>query len=287
MLSKTRLAGFFATNERGKKSMEYPNEFERLTSRTGETVRKLAKLKDAKYRKEYGFYLAEGVKLAEEALERTSIVFALLSEDAADPTGKAYRLAKEAGERGAKVYLLSKEVFEKISTESAPQGLIFVLACPTETSDKDALGNERALMLSEIRDPGNLGTIMRSASAFGVTTLVLSDCADVYNPKTVRASMGALFRLKIVQTSDLPALIETAKQSGRRVLAAALSDRSKTLGDFEVRKTDIPLIGNEGHGLSDELIAAASETVKIPMEEGTESLNAAIAASVLLWEIYR
>ena len=143
------------------------------------------------------------------------------------------------------------------------------------------------LLLDCIRDPGNLGTILRSACALGGAQVVLHSCADLYNPKTVRAAMGAIFKTDVSIVSDAVEYVRTQRNAGRRVLAAALKSDSLYLGSYEVRSNDVIVIGNEGHGVSGDVIEACSDTVLIPMEENTESLNASVAASVILWEYAR
>ncbi len=138
--------------------------------------------------------------------------------------------------------------------------------------------------VSEVRDPGNLGTIVRTAAAFGCGRVLLGGCADIYNPKTVRASMGALFKVRLDLTDDMPGMLASVRKHGRRALAAALSDDALELGTEPLAETDVIVVGNEGHGLSPEIIAAADRVIRIPMAPGTESLNAAGAAAVLMWE---
>lgn len=144
------------------------------------------------------------------------------------------------------------------------------------------------MLLESVRDPGNLGTIIRSASAFGVDRLIISeDCADLYNAKTVRASMGTVFRQHIDRVENMPCAIRALRDSGRTIYAAALDSSALRLGEASLNSRDGIVIGNEGHGLSAETIDACSRCLFIPMAEGTESLNAAMAATVCLWEMYR
>jgi TrmH family RNA methyltransferase len=144
--------------------------------------------------------------------------------------------------------------------------------------------SRRLVFLESIRDPSNLGAIIRSAAAFGVDALVLSeDCADIYNAKTVRASMGTLFTQPILRVRDMREAVLTARQAGRRVFAAALDRDALQLGAFDVQMGDCVVIGNEGHGLSPETVAACDAAVFIPMTARAESLNAAVAASILMW----
>ena len=277
--------------------MKNEARFEHITARSGETVTMLSKLKDAKYRRETGLFLAEGIKLAEEALGKRQVAYALLSEDAFAAGGKPLALAEAAGQSGARLVVLSEGAFAKVSTEMAPQGLVFVLRTDDPANETVPAGGEadaaaryrgeRLLMLSDVRDPGNLGTVLRSASAFGIDRVILSGCADLFSPKTVRASMGALFRLRTAAVEDPVSFIRALRAAGRRVLATALDAHALTLGSCELTGSDVPVIGNEGHGLAPEIIASSDAALLIPMAPGTESLNAGVAASVVLWEYFR
>ena len=137
-----------------------------------------------------------------------------------------------------------------------------------------------------MRDPSNLGAVIRCAVAMGIDRLILSsDCADIYNSKTVRASMGTLFSLKISIAEDMCTVIQELRESGRRVFAATLTKDAQRLGEFELFSHDCIVIGNEGHGLSDKIIDACDKRVFIPIADGAESLNAATAASIFMWEL--
>ena len=144
---------------------------------------------------------------------------------------------------------------------------------------------ERLVLIESVRDPSNVGAIIRSASALGVDRLIMSaDCADVYHPRAVRASMGTLFDQRIDRVPSLAEAIEAIRQSGRRVFAAALREDAAILGELPLASGDCVVIGNEGHGLSGEVLDACDGCVIIPMTERAESLNAAVAASLLMWE---
>ena len=146
--------------------------------------------------------------------------------------------------------------------------------------------DEKALMLYSVRDPGNLGAIIRSAVAFGIEHIILSsDCADVYNSRTVRAAMGSLFKIRITTVADFASVIDAAKTNGRRIFAAELTDNAVAIDKVGLRAGDIFIIGNEGHGIDKSISALATGSVFIPICPETESLNASVAASVLMWEI--
>ena len=154
---------------------------------------------------------------------------------------------------------------------------------PDFCSDND----ENILLLESVRDPSNVGAIIRSASAFGADRIIMSaDCADIYNSKTVRASMGVLFDMKIDRVDSLADAVRQLQKRGRRVFAAALDEHAQKLGQTQILRGDCILIGNEGHGLSSDMISACDSSLYIPMRGDVESLNAAVAASVLLWEFF-
>lgn len=188
------------------------------------------------------------------------------------------------------LYIVGDDAFDRLTDEQAPEGIITVCAeldniCEGGASE---VTGDRVLMLESVRDTGNMGTIIRSAVAFGIDTLVVSsDCADLYNSKTVRAAMGALFKQRIVIVDSVPNTVNELRGCGRRVFAAALSGDAKTLGSFALERGDVILIGNEGHGLSEAAIDACDARLYIPMESDAESLNAGIAASICMWELYK
>ncbi|MBQ8401206.1 MAG: RNA methyltransferase [Clostridia bacterium] len=259
---------------------------EPLRSRTGAAVTMLSKLKDAKYREEYGLFLAEGIKLTEEALAAGVDMEMLFVSENGLANERLLACMDAAKERRIPIKLASPEAFEKAATEKAPQGIIAVLRRQkTETVLADP--HARYFLLDTIQDPGNLGTILRSAAAFGADGLILYGCADPTGPKTVRASMGALFRCPIMITKDLGETVRRLREDGHRVLAAALGDNSLCAGAAGLQDNDCIIIGNEGHGVAPEIIGQCDGVIRIPMQETAESLNASVAASVLLWEYYR
>ena len=189
--------------------------------------------------------------------------------------------------------ILSDSAFQKISTEISPQGIITVIKYLDFFRDIDIIykeefilnPGERIIILSSLRDPGNLGAVIRSAAAFGVEHIILtSDSADLYNPKTVRSAMGSLFRIKATVVKDMVSFVELLKRNGRRVFAAELSLNARELSQIGLLSTDAVIIGNEGHGISKELSASCTGSVYIPISKKTESLNAAVAAAIFMWE---
>lgn len=267
-----------------------------ISSRTNPLVTSLAKLDDSKFRRSEGLFLAEGIKLSEEAAGMPEIRYILIRSDDGLADERIVRIA-EQHPASAKVCVLSAAAFDKITTEKSPQGIITVLAVPARIhhfasgelsrTDLESMRGKRILALDSVRDPGNLGTMIRTAAAFGYDTLCLIGCADIYNPKTVRAAMGALFRTNIYVCDSVTDAFVPLKSDGHRVIAAALGEHVLTLGVDPLREDDCVVIGNEGHGVSAETLSLADAVMRIPMGETTESLNAATAASVIMWEYFR
>lgn len=268
-----------------------------IRSRQNRTVVELGKLLDKKYREERQAFRFDGIKLLEEAIANgVEILCLALCENRAEEILEKLkkRFGEEALGRIGRILVLAEEVFDKISEEKSPEGVITV-GKYIDKIQKNAtiynsvhfskLKNERLVLLEAVRDPSNLGAIVRSAAAMGVDRMILSaDCADIYNPRAVRAAMGTLFAQRIDYVADLPEVISSLRSSGRRVFAATLDGRAVRLGEVPLTFGDCVVIGNEGHGLSDACIKACDQSVFIPMTDRAESLNAAVAASILMWE---
>jgi len=248
-----------------------------ISSRTNPTVKLLASLEKKKAREETGLYMAEGRKLCREALGNKKVKYAVVREDKAE--GALMELCRESG---GEILVLSESAYEKISSDQAPDGVAFVLE--TEDNEEEINTDERVVMLDSVRDPGNVGSIIRSAAALGYDRVVLCNCADIYNPKTVKSTMGAVFKMRFTVCSSCLGAVEQMKKNGRRVIAAALRDDALTLGESPLLKSDCLVIGNEGHGVSEELLSLCTNVIKIPMSGKTESLNASVAAAIIMWE---
>lgn len=265
-----------------------------ITSRRNPLVMLAASLTEKKYRDEHRLFMAAGYKLCREAVAAAApVAHVLVSEEyAKESFSELAELFAGEQYRDTVLSVLSQGCFEKITTEKAPDGIILLIK-HLDISKKynkilnvGILGEESsAILLHSIRDPGNLGTILRSAGAFGAGLVLMSDdCADPYHPRAVRAAMGAVFRVPTVRVSDVAGTITELRRSGRRVLAAELRPRSVSLFDIGLRESDIVVIGNEGHGIPEEISALCDAGVFLPIAENSESLNAAAAATVFLWE---
>ena len=266
-----------------------------IKSKSNPTVKWLASLQDKKGRKESKSFIIEGEKLTFEAIENklpiTHIV--LLESKNKFILPKINTLLSKNGIEDVEIVFVSEDVFSKISSEKAPQGVITVIKYLDFFQNLDIIykeefflkDDERAVVLCSLRDPGNLGSVIRSAVAFGVEHIILTnDCADIYNTKTVRSAMGSLFKVRISEVGSLCEFLVTAQNSGRRVFAAELTDTAVSLSDVDIKKQDIFIIGNEGHGIPKEVSSLCDASVYIPISKNTESLNASVAAGILMWE---
>ena len=266
-----------------------------IFSRNNPLVKWVVSLHDKKGRVQSRSFIAEGVKLSFEAIEaRLPITHVFVAQSKVDAylSKISEAMNNELFEK-SELIILEDSVFEKISTEKAPQGIITVIKYLDFFSDIDIIykedffisDDEKAIILCSVRDPSNIGAAIRSSVAFGTDRIFLTgDCADIYSPKTVRAAMGSMFRVNVSCVSSTTSLIEALKQRGRRVFAAELTENAISMKDIELKSTDCFIIGNEGHGIPKEISLLCDGSVYIPISNKTESLNASVAAAIIMWE---
>ncbi|NLJ96567.1 MAG: RNA methyltransferase [Clostridiales bacterium] len=239
--------------------------------------------KKAKARKEQGLFVVEGIKMFQEARESGLLVKTYMSESFYQDM-----LDKPEFFRGLEFELVTDSVLKQVSDTMTPQGIIGTVK-RLEYSVEEMLKVKEPflLLLEDIRDPGNLGTIIRTAEGAGVTGIILNKtCADILQPKVVRSTMGSIYRVPFYETDDLISFITRLKTHGFKIFAAHLSGHMyDTEGSF-LGKCGL-LIGNEAQGLSEDVARLADNLIRIPMEGQVESLNAAIAAAILMYEAAR
>ena len=247
---------------------------ERLTSRKSAVIRAFRDLaRSSAAREEKGLFLCDGQKLLQEALRSGVSVETVLWKE-----NRAADLPPFPQEA-----LLPADLFDYVSPMSNSPGPLFSVRMP---SAPDLYKVRRVLALEELQDPGNVGTVLRTADAFGVDLVVLLEgCADLYAPKTVRASMGAVFRQAAVRM-DAEAFISFCREKNLPLWGAALTDTARDLRSLPLDPAAV-LIGSEGHGLSRELLRACDGEIIIPMSGEAESLNSAVAAAIVMWEMQR
>lgn len=250
---------------------------ETITSRQNPLMTHLRKLASSRsYRKKSREYLCDGTKLLAEALKwGAEVQTAVFSEGVDIPPLPD----------GVRAVRVSEELMRSVSPMETPQGALFTVALP-EVQLPETLSGKHYLVLDGVQDPGNVGTILRTADAFDCDGVFLVNaCADLYNPKTARATMGAIFRREAytVTAEELFALL---RKSGVQLYGTALRDDTVPLAEANLARAAVA-IGSEGRGLSQQVLDECAKTLKIPMNPRCESLNAAIAATVVLWEMYR
>ena len=266
-----------------------------ITSRNNPKIKWVASLSEKKKRNEYSSFFIEGEKLLIEALEAgLPVTHVFIREPDAERINKLIHNYSTCEKfKNTEIIHVSEGAFDKISTEKSPEGVITVIKHLDFFRIIDIIykeeffssPSERVLALCSVRDPGNLGAVIRSAVAFGVDHIVVSqDCADVYNHKTIRAAMGGLFKIKISIVKDFKEFISCAIDKGRRIYAAELNKNAISLPELDMRRSDIFIIGNEGHGIPDEISKLCTSSIYIPISARTESLNASVAAAMFMWE---
>lgn len=253
---------------------------ELITSRTNPLCTHFRKLASSRaYREETGEFLCDSPKLLQEAALWGASIQALMYTEGAELPVSVEDIAPRAVQ-------VSESVMKSVSPMETPQGVVFSCAAvphdPPERLEPDAHGRQRYLLLDGVQDPGNVGAMLRTADAFGWTVFLLPGCADVNNPKTVRAAMGVHFR-SVIYRDTLHHAVALVRQAGIPLYATALAENTLDLRSADLSRSAV-VIGSEGRGVSPEALALCDGTLKIPMDQTCESLNAAAAAAVVLWE---
>jgi TrmH family RNA methyltransferase len=254
-----------------------------ITSRTNPAVKEAARLLTPGGRKKTGRFLLEGARLcADAAANGFPLKRVFVTEHAREQYAREYDLCANAAEETC---LIDPSVAEKLSDVGSTQGF-FAVAEKREaifTLDPDGL----YVLTDRVQNPDNLGALSRTAEALGAAGLILAGGCDLYTPKALRASMGALLRLPVLQTDDAPGFLHGCRERGMRAVAAVLDPAAVDIRALSLPGGRVLVIGNEGAGVSDEVKAACTDLALIPMPGRAESLNAAAAAAILIWELQR
>ena len=255
-----------------------------ISSKDNELIKHIKKLKDKKHRDESNEYIIEGVKLIEEAVkEKARIKKIIVCEDTTRtyeiPTHIMYEIAKYEC-----VYVTNK-VFASITQVTNPQGIMAIIE-KGDTNVQIDYTQDIIVALDDVQDPGNLGTILRTVDSIGLNQIIVSKgTADAFNSKVVRSTMGAIFRVKIIEVENLPQSIKEMRKHHFKLMVTSLQT-DNSIYDIQFNKKII-VIGNESNGVSKEIQEMADEKAKIPMLGKTESLNASVAAGVVMYEYVR
>ena len=255
-----------------------------ITSKDNELIKHIKKLKDKKERDLSNEYIIEGIKLIQEAMQENAKIKQIIICDDCEktesiPKDLMYEIAKQEC-----IYVTNK-VFDSITEVMNPQGILAII----EKQSKEIQIDDKQdiiLALDDIQDPGNLGTILRTADSIGLTQILVSKgTADCYNPKVVRSTMGAIFRVKIIECEDLVKTLKEIKKHKFEIVVSSLQT-DNSIYDINYHKKVI-VIGNEANGVKKEIQDLADKKIKIPMLGKTESLNASVATGIILYEYVR
>jgi RNA methyltransferase, TrmH family len=269
---------------------------QRITSSDNSIIKEIKSLKEKKYRTEKGLYIIEGIKLLEEALdEKVAFKYVIMNDSFADSfegssLGEKFLLLNNL------IYIVPDKLFREASDTLNPQGILAVVEKKhynlkegifSGIASNNPSGNAFWIIADSIQDPGNLGSIIRTADAAGVTGMVISiGCADPYNPKVIRSTMGSIFRIPLFFCKDLYLSLQYLKENGTRLYASHLKGSCEYY-DADFKGNIALIIGNEAAGISEVSTRCSDLLIKIPMPGRAESLNAAAAAAILMYEVVR
>lgn len=255
-----------------------------ITSKDNEIIKNIKKLKDKKFREQEHKYIIEGRKLIEEAInESAKINTVVVCEDCVKNEEIDSKLLYEVAKYNC-IYV-SERIFSLITDVKNPQGILAVIEKEAEIDSID-YNEDLIVILDKVQDPGNLGTILRTVDSIGLKQIIVAEgSGDIFNPKVVRSTMGAIFRVKVKLSKDIQKTVAEIKKHKFKVVSTSLAT-DKSIYDVKYEKSAI-IIGNEANGVSKELQEASDELVKIPMLGNTESLNASVATGIVLYEYVR
>ncbi len=255
-----------------------------ISSKDNKIFRHALSLKTKKYRDRYGEYLIEGPNLLKEALKEGTEVEGVFVRP--EMTSEEAEILAGCPGLEQKTFVLSRRLFDELKDTETSQGIISVAAKRGAPEKRDTEGGNYVI-LDRLQDPGNIGTILRTADAAGFEMAVfMKGTADPYSAKVVRSACGSLFRLPMVFVDGPDELTELVHSAGKRLIATAM-DADKAYYDCDLEKNAAIIIGNEGNGVDRELLERADEKISIPMAGNTESLNAAVAGGILMYERIR
>lgn len=257
---------------------------QRITSKENEFIKHVRKLKDKKYRDMANQYMIEGIKIVGEAIqEKAPIQQIILCDDCEKnetiPKDLMYEIAKY------ECIYVTEKIFKYLSEVQTPQGILAIIEKNNQDTEIDYT-QDIIVALDDVQDPGNLGTILRTVDSVGLTQILVSKgTADSYNPKVVRSTMGAIFRVNIIECEDLKQTLKEAKKHKFKIVVSSLQTEN-TIYDIDYNRKVI-IIGNEANGVEKEIQDMSDEQIRIPMIGKTESLNASVATGIILYEYVR
>lgn len=263
-----------------------------ITSKDNKKIKDYVKLYDSKsYRDRTNSFVIEGEKLLIEAAKANVMVEMVFVSDSYIKRcpHSIEKQFQTLGISAKEIYIITLEVEKKLVSAKSPYGIYAVCKKPGNTLDLASVSSKgRYLFLCGLQDTGNVGTIIRTSHALGMDGIILSgDCCDIYNPKTLRATMGSSFRVPILTVGSVIDTVTQLNQRGVQTVATVVSSDALSLTELECKDSVVVLIGNEGNGLDEGYIKACTESVTIKMKGDANSLNAAISSCIVIWEITR
>lgn len=254
-----------------------------IESKENNLFKSLRKLKERKFRHKENKFILEGLRLIEEAIKAQMEIECLILIEGKENILGDSALLKE-GISDDKAFTLSKSLFLQLASTENPQGIIAIVKNKEFSIN---LNGDFFLICDKVQDPGNLGTIIRTAHAAGIDGIILTKgTVDIYNDKTIRSTMGSIFYVPIFYDDNEFNIIKSLKENGVALVTTSLN-KSKNFFEEDLRGKIALAVGNEGNGISDELFCLADKKVKIPMPGGAESLNVGVATSIILFEKVR
>lgn len=258
-----------------------------ITSKENSAIKRLRSLSDPKQRKKEKAFLIEGLKMVEEALRnKAGVTMVVASPSLTQHHGKG--VLKLAEKQLADVLWISEKLLDSVSESKTPQPVMAVVAM-REHSEEGLLADPSGLIVicHQLQDPGNLGTIIRTAEAVGASGVAITaNTVDPYNAKTVRASMGSILRMPVVRVGEVSTFIKKCRQKGFQTVAMVLNGE-KTHFELALDRPTAVIVGQEGSGLPDDILKVVDLRVRVPMAETIDSLNVATSAAVFLYEAMR
>ncbi len=256
---------------------------ETLTSRTNPLIKDAAALKDSAARKKTGRFLIEGARLCEDAaINSVPVEILFITEKAAQKYKEEFEAVKKCARKS---FFISEHIAEKLSDTKNSQEFFAVCTDSKKVTDIDK--NGMYVFCDNIQNPDNLGAIVRTAEALGVSGLVLNSGCDTHSPKALRASMGALLRFPVIKTDNGKELLSELKSNGMEIFGSVVFPDAEKLTRIEKKGGSVLVIGNEGNGISEEILGCCTRLITIPMKGKAESLNAFAAAAILIWEFMK
>lgn len=259
-----------------------------ITSTSSSQVKHvISLLSKAKERKKNNEYVVEGIRMVSEAPADLLVKIYMSERFQNNNSEYVKELVKKQGISDDSIEIVADNVFDRMSQTQTPQGIMAVVRMKDNSLSDMLSGNPLLILVENLQDPGNLGTIIRMGEGAGVTGVIMSpNTVDIYNPKTIRSTMGSIFRVPFIYVQDFGEAVSECQKSGVKVYAAHLDGKNTYLGEDYSMPTAF-LIGNEGNGLTDDITKQADTLIRIPMEGEVESLNAAIACTILTYEAVR